>query len=49
MDTTTTQAKPRKLEPRNFPLKMLCKWAGVVIDGETVELLEYRHLRKNPK
>ena len=28
---------------------MLCEWAGAIINGETGELLEYRHIRKNPK
>ena len=49
MDTLTATATPRKLASRNFPLIVLNKWAFAVINGETRELFEYRHLRKNPK
>ena len=34
---------------RRFLLNFICKWANSVIDGETSELLEYRHLIKRPK
>ena len=34
---------------RRFPMKFLTDFAGLVLDGETGELLEYRHLIKRPK
>ncbi len=36
----------RSTAARNYPLEFLCKYA---IDGETGELLQYRHLIKSPK
>ena len=34
---------------RQFPLQFLAELAYAVLDGDTGELLEYRHLIKNPK
>ena len=34
---------------RKYPLQFLCDFALAVLDEETGELLEYRHLLKNPK
>ena len=41
---TNQQAAARK-----YPLQFLCDFASSVLDDETGELLEYRHLIKNPK
>ena len=34
---------------RKYPLQFLCDWAVAVLDDKTGDLLEYRHLLKNPK
>ena len=34
---------------RQYPLPFLCNFANAVLDGETGELLEYRHLIQCPK
>ena len=41
---TNQQAAARK-----YPLQFLCDFASAVLDEETGDLLEYRHLLKNPK
>ena len=41
---TAAQAARRK-----YPMTFLCDFAGSVLDKETGELLEYRHLIKHPK
>jgi len=41
---TTTQSAQRK-----FPLQLLCEMANAVLDAETGELMEYRHLMKKPQ
>jgi hypothetical protein len=41
---TNQQAASRK-----YPLQFLCDFASAVLDEETGDLLEYRHLLKNPK
>ena len=40
---------PRQAASRNFKLEFLTDFAGSVLDAETGELLEYRHLIKRPK
>ena len=40
---------PCQAASRKYPLTFLCDFAGSVIDTETGELLEYRHLIKHPK
>ena len=40
---------PRAAASRKFPMQFLCDYANAVIDGETGEIMEYRHLLKNPK
>ena len=47
------EMSPHKITPRNtasrkFPLAFLAEMAGAVLDSATGELLEYRHLLKNP-
>jgi hypothetical protein len=44
-----TKISPRSTAARKFPLQFLCDFANAVIDGETGEIMEYRHLMKNPK
>jgi len=34
---------------KKYPIQFLCDYAGAVLDGETGELLEYRHLITRPK
>ena len=34
---------------KKFPIQFLCDYAGAVLDGDTGELLEYRHLITRPK
>jgi hypothetical protein len=34
---------------RRYPLQFLCNFANAVLDDETGNLLEYRHLLKHPK
>ncbi|KAL7551824.1 hypothetical protein ACHAWF_015016 [Thalassiosira exigua] len=39
---------PRQAAARQYPLALLCELAGAVLDANTGELLEYRHLIKHP-
>ncbi len=41
--------KPQQAASRKFPLQFLCNFAYAVLDDETGDLLEYRHLLKHPK
>ena len=34
---------------RKYSLKFMCEYANAILDGETGELLYYRHLIKRPK
>ncbi len=34
---------------RKYPMQFLCDFAAAVLDNETGDLLEYRHLLKHPK
>ena len=40
---------PKITASRKFPKKFFSKMADAVLDHDTGELLEYRHLIKNPK
>jgi hypothetical protein len=40
---------PQQSTGRRFPLKFLCDLAYAILDEETGDLLEYRHLMKHPK
>ena len=40
---------PSQAASRKYPIEFLCDFAGSVLDAETGELLEYRHLIKHPK
>jgi hypothetical protein len=46
-----TKAAPsaQKASARKYPLQFLCNWANTILDNKTRDLLEYRHLLKNPK
>ena len=39
----------KKAASRKFPMQFLCDIANAVLDGDTGELLEYRHLMAHPK
>ena len=49
MELTDTPATPRQLALKKLPMKLLCEIAGAVLDGETGEMMEYRHLRISPR
>jgi hypothetical protein len=40
---------PRTAARRKYPLQLLCELAGAVLDAETGDLLEYRHLIRHPQ
>ncbi len=40
---------PKQAASRKYPLQFLCNLAYAVLDDETGDLLEYRHLIKHPK
>ena len=40
---------PQQAAARKYPLQFMCEYANAVLDGDTGELLEYRHLIKRPK
>jgi hypothetical protein len=46
-----TKAAPstRQASAWKYPLQFLCDWASTILDDKTGDLLEYRHLLKNPK
>ena len=41
-----TNISARGAAPRKYPLKFICQYENVVLDGGMVDLLEYRHLIK---
>ena len=45
-----TQAPPsaQQASARKYPLQFLCDWAHSILDDDTGDLLEYRHLMKHP-
>ncbi len=45
----TAPFSPRQAASRTFPLQFLCDLAYAVLDDDTGNLLEYRHLIKHPK
>ena len=40
---------PKTSASKKYPLQLLSELAGAVLDQDTGELLEYRHLLKNPR
>ena len=49
VELSTHKLQPQKLAQRKFPNQLLYEMAGAVMDNETGDMLEYRHLLKNPK
>ena len=49
LEKSECKISPARLSSRKFPLKLLCEFAGAVMDNEMGELMEYRHLMKSPK
>ena len=49
IDISSLQLNTAKLASRQFPRQVTCEMANAVVDAETGELMEYRHLMKNPK
>ena len=47
MSHTSYQIDPQKAASRKYPLKLFCELAGAVLDKETGDLLDYRHLVKH--
>jgi len=45
----TTLFSPKQAASQTFPLQFLCDLAYAVLDDDTGDLLEYRHLIKHPK
>ena len=48
LEMTSHKIDPCKAAGRKYPMAFLAEMAGAVLDGATGELLEYRHLLKNP-
>ena len=44
-----TTINPRQAASRKYPMKLLCEMAGAVLDADTGDLLEYRHLIRRPQ
>jgi hypothetical protein len=40
---------PQQVVSQTFPLQFLCDFAFAVLDYDTSDLLEYRHLLRHPK
>ena len=49
MELIDTSAIPRELASQKLSSKLLCEIAGAVLDDETGEMMEYRHLRISPR
>ena len=49
ISSTSKLIMPKNAASRKYPLEFLCELAGAVLDGDTGELMEYRHLMKHPK
>ena len=49
MDVAGVTVTARQAAGRQYPLDFLTSFAGAVLDSDTGDLLEYRHLIKNPK
>ena len=43
------EVSARRVASRHYPLQFLCDLANAVLDGDTGEMLEYRHLITRPK
>jgi hypothetical protein len=49
VEMTFKKLEPAKLAKRKYPLQLLCDIAAAVMDAETGEMMEYRHLIRNKK
>jgi hypothetical protein len=49
MPTPSQPFITRQAALQKFPLQFLCNFASAVVNNETGDLLEYRHLLKHPK
>ena len=45
----TTNITARNTAARNYTKRFITDWANAVIDKETGELMEYKHLLKDPR
>ncbi len=45
----TSQFNPQQARSRKYPFQLLSDWAQPVLDDDTGDLLEYRHLLKHPQ
>ena len=43
------KVNPRSAASKKYPIQLLCDLAGAVLDQDTGDLLEYRHLLNSPK
>ena len=48
LEMSTARIKPARAAGRKYPMGLLVEMANAVLDSATGELLEYRHLIKNP-
>ena len=49
VEMSTTRVNARMAAQRKYPRQLLMEMASAVLDVDTGEMLEYRHLMKNPK
>ena len=49
LEVSDTGLSAKQMSARKFPQQFILDYASAVLDEETGELLEYRHLIKNPK
>ena len=49
MEMNSWQPSAKQMSTRKFPLQLLCEFANAIMDEETGDMLEYRHLVKIPK
>ena len=47
--TKHATVNPKAAASRKYPMQLLCELAGAILDQDTRDLLEYRHLLKHPK
>ena len=49
LELSSATFTPRSTSARKYPLQFLCKFTGAVLNKETGDMMEYRHLMQNPK
>ena len=47
--TKKATINPKAAASKKYPMQLLCDLAGAVLDQDTGDLLEYKHLLKHPK